>query len=91
MHYLVTYDIRTSRRRLRVARLLDDFGQRVQKSVFEIRAAPERLDWLRRRLEKLIDPDTDSVRLYPLCQRCLQGTLIIGRGEPFEEDFVWIA
>jgi len=69
MLMLVTYDVATSdtagRRRLRrVARLCQDFGQRVQFSVFECQVDPAQWTTLRTRLMDEIDPDADSLRFY---------------------------
>ena len=36
MFYLVTYDITDDQRRTKVAKILEDFGDRVQYSVFEM-------------------------------------------------------
>ena len=69
MLVLVTYDVRTSEpggagRLRRVARACQDFGQRVQYSVFEIEVDPAQWTILRARLESLIKPDQDSLRYY---------------------------
>jgi len=71
MLVLVTYDVRTSDaggagRLRRVAKACRDYGQRVQYSVFEIEADPAQWALLKARLEKLIKPDTDSLRYYYL-------------------------
>lgn len=68
---LVTYDVSTEtpagRRRLRrVARACLDFGQRVQKSVFECQVDPAQWTALRARLVAEIDPTQDSLRFYRL-------------------------
>lgn len=68
---LVTYDVSTEtpagRRRLRrVARACQDFGQRVQLSVFECEVDPAQWVALRARLVAEIDPRTDSLRFYRL-------------------------
>jgi len=69
MLVLVTYDVRTSeaggaRRLRRVARACQDFGQRVQFSVFEIEVDPAQWALLRARLESEIDMAQDSLRYY---------------------------
>ena len=69
MMVLVTYDVSTAtpagRRRLfRVARTCEDYGQRVQNSVFECQVDPTQWAQLRLRLLDIIDPDTDSLRYY---------------------------
>ena len=71
MLMLITYDVATEtptgRRRLRrVARACLDFGQRVQKSVFECEVDPAEWTALRARLIAEIDPAADSLRFYRL-------------------------
>jgi len=69
MLVLVTYDVNTGtpkgRRRLRqVAKACEDFGQRVQKSVFECMVDPAQWADLRGRLTSVVEPDEDSLRFY---------------------------
>ncbi len=71
MLMLVTYDVATGdaagRRRLRrVARLCQDFGQRVQYSVFECQVDAAQWTTLRARLLSEIDDKVDSLRFYRL-------------------------
>lgn len=71
MLILVTYDVNTledgGKRRLRhVARTCQDFGQRVQYSVFEIEVDPAQWTKLKARLEAIIHPEFDSLRYYYL-------------------------
>lgn len=69
MLVLVSYDVRTEseggkRRLRRVARACQDWGQRVQFSVFECEVDPAQWTVLRSRLLKEIDADADSLRFY---------------------------
>ena len=69
MLVLVTYDVSTleegGKKRLRqVARACEDFGQRVQFSVFEIEVDPAQWAKLKARLEGIIRPEFDSLRYY---------------------------
>ena len=71
MLVLVTYDVNTmdtaGRKRLRqVARACEDYGQRVQFSVFEIEVDPAQWTRLKARLEGIIRPELDSLRYYYL-------------------------
>lgn len=71
MMMLVSYDVSTispgGKRRLRkVARECTNFGQRVQCSVFECVVDPAQWVDLKTRLEKIIEPDKDSLRYYHL-------------------------
>ena len=69
MLVLVTYDVRTEsdggRRRLRrVAKVCQNYGQRVQNSAFECLVEPAQWARLRQRLFKEADPEQDSLRFY---------------------------
>lgn len=71
MQVVITYDVSTTtvegRRRLRrVAKTCLDFGQRVQNSVFECLVDPGQLVLVRSRLLKIMNPETDSLRIYLL-------------------------
>ena len=71
MYVLVTYDVNTStpagRRRLRhAAKTCLDYGQRVQKSVFELKVDPAQWAECKQTLLGIIDPATDSLRFYYL-------------------------
>lgn len=69
MMVLVTYDVatgdRSGERRLhKVAKTCQNFGQRVQNSVFECDVSMEQFVRLKAELVDLIDPATDSLRFY---------------------------
>jgi CRISPR-associated protein Cas2 len=69
MLVVVTYDVRTEdapgRRRLRqVAKLCQNFGQRVQFSVFECLVDPAQWTQLRGKLLSIIEPQEDRLRFY---------------------------
>jgi CRISPR-associated protein Cas2 len=71
MLVLVTYDVSLAqpggpRRLRRVAKACQDCGQRVQFSVFEIEVDPAQWATLKAKLERLIDPQQDSLRYYYL-------------------------
>jgi len=66
---LVTYDVNTEtpagQKRLRhVAKVCEDYGQRVQFSVFECLVDPAQWTELRHRLIEIVDLDKDSLRFY---------------------------
>lgn len=71
MMVLVTYDVNTEtpqgQKRLRkVAKQCENYGQRVQNSVFECVLDPARLRQLQSRLKDLMDIEKDSIRYYYL-------------------------
>lgn len=71
MLVLITYDVNTEtaqgRRRLRqVAKQCVNYGQRVQNSVFECLLDEAQFKQVQALLQKLIDPERDSLRFYNL-------------------------
>ena len=83
MRVLVTYDVCTvtvegQRRLRRVARACEDYGQRVQKSVFECQLG--RTEWalLRQRLLGEANLNEDSLRVYSWTREL--GSSIMGSG-----------
>lgn len=69
MLILITYDVSTvekagQRRLRRVAQACEDYGVRVQKSVFECQVGPKEWVRLRDRLLREIQADEDSLRFY---------------------------
>ena len=71
MLVLITYDVNTEdaagRRRLRqIAKQCVNYGQRVQNSVFECVLDAALFRNVQHQLEKVIDPQTDSLRFYLL-------------------------
>ena len=71
MMVLVTYDVSTqdaggARRLRQVAKACQNYGQRVQFSVFEIEVDPAQWVALEAKLRELINPATDSLRFYQL-------------------------
>lgn len=73
MNVLITYDVSTEtvagRKRLRkVALACQDFGQRVQKSVFECSVSEMQYEEVMRRLLEIIEEKEDSLRVYRLIE-----------------------
>lgn len=71
MLILVAYDVstetRAGRRRLRrVAKVCQNYGQRVQKSVFECKVDKTTYEILEKELLDEIDSNEDNLRLYRL-------------------------
>ncbi len=91
MFYLVTYDIPDDPRRAKVAKILEDFGDRVQYSVFEMELNDsEQLGQMQDRLKGALDPQVDSLRIYALCQGCRRKITILGQGQVYEDQSMYI-
>ncbi|BFH60582.1 CRISPR-associated endonuclease Cas2 [Paenibacillus azoreducens] len=68
---LVTYDVKTTsmtgqQRLRRVAKLCQNYGQRVQNSVFECIVDATEFALLKIKLMEVIDQEQDSIRFYQL-------------------------
>lgn len=86
MKYIVAFDIASTKKRNRVAKECLAYGFRVQKSVFEIFLESERLPQFNETMLKLINPDSDSVRIYPLDKDNDENIQIIGTGKFIKQD-----
>ena len=89
MLVLVTYDVSTlqsaGRRRLRrVARACQDYGTRVQKSVFECQVGQKEWVQLRDRLLHEMKEDEDSLRFYFLDEAAVGRTEHHGVAKPVD-------
>ena len=71
MYVLITYDINTTSNqgatRLRkVAKVCENYGQRVQNSVFECKVTETQFRNIQNQLIKIINQEVDSLRFYRL-------------------------
>jgi CRISPR-associated protein Cas2 len=91
MNMIVVYDIACPRRIVRVAKILKDYGVRVQKSIFEVDVDAQFFREMRCRVEKKIVPEEDGIKYFPFCEKCAGAVEIIGQGsltDPDEEYYV---
>lgn len=94
MFYLICYDIISDRRRDRVSRLLEGYGLRIQKSVFECVLTTDQYELLQQRLQtkRYLNPQEDQIRFYPMSPRHRQLVLILGLHPQHQvDDPVFIA
>jgi CRISPR-associated protein Cas2 len=85
MLYAIAYDVSDDDRRRRLMEALKDFGRRVQYSVFECNLDEKAMKELMPRVEREIDPATDSCRMYRVCEACAGQVRIVGRGDRYNE------
>jgi len=83
MLVLVTYDVsvttKDGRRRLRnIAKTCQDYGLRVQNSVFECEVDPGQFTVLKNELIEIYNPEEDSLRFYFLGKKGRQKVEHIG-------------
>ena len=95
MLILVSYDVSTEtregRRRLRqVAKVCLNYGQRVQKSVFECKVDPAQLELLKTALLDIINEAEDSLRYYRIIEPLEKNVMEFGkfRAVDFEQTLI---
>ncbi len=90
MYVVVAYDTPDDKRRLKFAKILLDYGYRVQKSVFEIEAPQKLISEMEKRLKKVVDQNDDSLRIYHICQRCIAGSDFLGNAQLTNTEEVFV-
>jgi len=91
MEMVVAYDIADPKRLRRIAKIMKDYGVRVQKSIFTVSIRASGFNKMRARIEAEIEPLEDGVKYFPLCEKCAATVEIIGQGvfvDPDEEFYV---
>lgn len=91
MLVLITYDVSTTsaggKRRLnKVAKKCQDYGQRVQNSVFECILDSTQFKQVKYQLEEIIDKQTDSLRFYNLGDKYKSKVEHIGAKESYDSE-----
>lgn len=95
MMVLITYDVNVTtdsgKKRLRqVAKQCQNFGQRVQNSVFECLVDPTQFTELKHRLENIVNPETDSLRYYLLGANWKKRVEHYGNKETYDPEGILI-
>jgi len=90
MLVIVSYDISDDKRRTKLAKRLCGFGIRVQFSVFECDLTLKQMALLQKTIRHIILQDVDSVRIYKLCQTCVEGIVSFGPKRGWEETDVYV-
>ena len=79
---LLTYDVDITtegQKRLRhIAKICENYGIRVQKSVFELNIDPAKLVSLKKELINAMDADLDSIRIYSLGKNADKKVEVLG-------------
>ena len=80
MFIMVAYDIADHKRLRRVAKVMEGYGHRVQRSIFECDLTGDRLDCMIHDVRKQIKKGKDKVQLYMLCRGCRARVAMSGLG-----------
>lgn len=86
---VIAYDISEDRRRARVAATLQQWGDRIQRSVFVCTVTAEQLGGIELRVHDIIDPDTDSVYFFRQCAVCWGAVRVLGQATVEDSPTYW--
>lgn len=78
MVYMVAYDITEPKRLRRVAKICEDYGVRVEKSVFECDLNDTIFARFWGELQNEIDGNEDALIAYRICKSCIKNILTAG-------------
>lgn len=81
MFYVVAYDITNNKRRNQLFKLMKQFGANAQRSVFECDVNTDTFSELMPRIRDIIDIKEDDIKIYYLCNTCLEKIRCLGTGE----------
>lgn len=81
MFLAVCYDIADDRRRRKASKVLEAFGKRVQRSVFECEIEQRQFVTMRQKLSQIV-AEGDRVRYYRLCGSCRDNIEFYGGNDP---------
>lgn len=86
----VAYDVRDDKRRTKLADALQNYGKRVQLSVFECLLDEPQVERVRKAVARIIATEEDTVRIYRLCGVCEPKVEVVGVGTRTEDPEVYI-
>ena len=90
MFIVISYDIPDDLRRHRICRTLQNYGTRVQYSVFECYLNHRQLMEVKSRLAKIAKDNEDNIRFYQICKKCMTKVEIIGRVPLTEQPYYFL-
>ncbi|MCC5653608.1 CRISPR-associated endonuclease Cas2 [Nostoc sp. XA013] len=92
LFYLIIYDLpdnkAANKRRTRLHKMLSGYGKWTQYSVFECFLTAIQFATLQTKIEKLVNPQEDSVRLYVLDAGAIKRTITYGSEIPRQEQTI---
>ena len=69
---LVAYDIANPKRLREVAKVCEDYGIRIEKSVFECDLSETHFKAFWREINEYIQPEEDALSSYSICKSCIK-------------------
>lgn len=70
MYCIIAYDVNSDKKRVKVAKILEKHGARINLSVFECMFTQLQYSIVKQEIRKLINPQKDTIIYYPICMTC---------------------
>lgn len=86
MFVVVTYDISDEKRLDKISKIMNNYGFRVQKSVFECYLTKEQLKNLKNKINSVINLEEDKVRFYLVCKNDINHLIHIGKSVIYKDE-----
>lgn len=77
--YIICYDIEKDKQRNKIAKALENYGKRVNYSVFECFLTPAQHRLIYSKLMKNMNEKTDKIKIYAMCQNCYVSSDELGK------------
>lgn len=81
---VVAYDIANDKRRSKIVKLLEQYGERINYSVFECMLTRQQRKELQQGIEAIVDEKEDQIVFYNICVDCYAKTTYLphNQGRP---------
>lgn len=80
MIYMVCYDICNPKRLQKTAKVIENYGLRIQYSFFQCEMPREIMHRMKKEVLNIIDVKADYFFIYPLCEACSRKAVTDGKG-----------
>lgn len=90
MRVLIAYDISRDGARAHASAILQQWGDRIQKSVFLCHINPVDLRDVMTRIERIIDFQTDALMALPVCATCHDKVTFLGQYHETPASPCWV-
>ena len=86
MNYFISYDIKNTQRRNQISKVLERFGIRIQKSVFQCDMPPVKMEEIKAALLGIFADKEDRLLFVPVCMTCCEKIISLGDGELLKSE-----
>lgn len=90
MNLIICYDVCKTKRRNKLAALLEGYGLRANYSVFELDVSERIYAELKQCIARIIEPKTDKVLFYRICKTCMAKSESLGEGDIFHSPDTYV-